>query len=181
MGNYFSSRSVRGSFFAQRPGDLYNPVQLGPQMFNDIDRFIQDNERSARNFNRGMNVLVQILAKTQQGFAQSLSAGPLDPTRLHPTESWQVPIRRITSRYYYGWQVRKIRNAAWETFNDTREAFFIEYGIHQGTVAIKRPVRKMSLINTLRLAQQSRVYNRIWSDIFDPRLRGAYTTPGGGL
>jgi len=134
-----------------------------------------------------MNLLCQQMALINQGFARKMSFGPYDPGEHNPNLAWLTPeqgIRRISQRYYLGWKVRQKGEANWILYNDSREAYFIEFGIsqvgglHGGQKRyvpkgrIRRPVRKLSLMKTLRFLQQTKAADRIWFDIYlDPAAK----------
>lgn len=140
-----------------------------------------------------MNVLTSLLARTNQAFAQEMSRGPLDPQERKPDAAWKIPVRRISSAYYRGWKVRRLAPAVWMLYNDSREAYYIEYGINhvgRGTTVtykngrtyiksgarVRRPIRKMSLIKTLNFVDHSRVGHRVWEMIWAPYRPGRRTS-----
>ncbi len=116
-----------------------------------------------------MSRLAQSMALINQMFARRMSFGPHDPYQRSPEEAWRMPnagIRRITQNYYFGWQV-KWSGPGWFTlYNDSREAYFIEFGIHTSNRRIRRPVRKLSQLKTLRYMMTTQAYHRVWSDIY---------------
>lgn len=150
-----------------------------------------------------MNELTFHMAILNQGFARKMSFGPLDPggkaTEFHELTghklsglggfsktgpqyksspaAWRIPVRRITGRYYLGWKVRGLGGATWQLYNDSREAYFIEYGIHTSLRRVRRPIRKLSLRQTLNFMMRTEAYHRIWMDIYaNPAYR--HTGPG---
>jgi len=124
-----------------------------------------------------MNELCLHMALVNQGIARKMSFGPSDPTGKATELAWRTPeqgIRRITGAYYVGWKVKQLSPAVWMLYNDSREAYYIEFGVSRvgfGGVRdvperrIRRPVRKLSLIKTLQFAMTTRVYHRVWSSI----------------
>lgn len=172
-------------------------IRIGQDTFNDIDEWIRAAEISGRNVQYGMNALTMLMARTNQAIAMEMSRGPNDPQERWPNAAWKVPVRRITSRYYKGWKVRRLAPAVWMLSNDTREAYFIEYGINhvgQGTTVtyrdgrtyikssrrVRRPIRKMSLLRTLKFVDQTNAGGRIWEAIFAPFRPGKVYTGRGG-
>jgi len=142
-------------------------------------------EASGRNTRWGMNALVMLMARTNQAFAQEMSRGPNDPQERLNNAAWKLPVRRITSRYYKGWKVRRLAPGVWMLYNDTREAYYLEYGINhvgagftvsyrdgrtyiKGSRRVRRPVRKLSLIKTLKFMDTTRTGERVWEQIFAP-------------
>lgn len=164
--------------------------RIKPSTFNEIDDWIHAAEASGRNAQFGLDALAMLLARTNQAFAMEMSRGPVDPRAFNRAAAWKIPVRRITSRYYKGWKVRRMAPGVWMLFNDTREAWFIEFGIHphsiraseSGTVfdaRVRRPIRKLSLIRTLKFADESRVGGRIQEQIFAPFRPGMKYTKRG--
>lgn len=127
-----------------------------------------------QNLKKYMNDLVYVMALTNQGEARRMSFGPYDSSGHDSSLAWKLPVRRITQNYYLGWKVRQIRPAVWQLYNDSREAYFIEFGINwlgQGR-RVRRPVRKLSLRRTMEVMMRTQAYHRIWVDIYaNPRTR----------
>ena len=143
-------------------------VYIDPSMFVDIENYLQDFAHSARNFRYGMNALVMLLAMKNLEYAREMARGPLDTTGKATKMAWKIPVRRIKGAYFVAWQVRRIAPGIWEVFNNSREAYYIEFGIHTSGRRVRRPIRKMSLIKTLRWADTWRVGHRVWEGIFGP-------------
>jgi hypothetical protein len=115
-----------------------------------------------------MNELVFHMAVLNQGIARKMSYGPYDPNGINSSLAWKLPVRRISERYYLGWKVRQIRPGVWQLYNDSREAYFIEFGINwlgEGR-RVRRPIRKLSLRRTLETMMTTSAYHRIWVDIY---------------
>ncbi len=117
------------------------------------------------NWQYGEQAMVMLLAKTSQGFAQGMSRGIFDP-RQTSGQAWRIPVRRITSRYYQGWKVKRIAPNIWELYNEAREAYFIEFGIHPSPNRVRRPVRKLAAMKTIRFAQNTKMGYRILDSVF---------------
>ena len=162
--------------------------RISPETFNEIDDWIVAAETSGRNAQFGINALVMLMARTNQAFAMEMSRGPLDAREQMSDAAWKLPVRRITQKYYTGWKVRRLTPGAWLLYNDSREAYFIEFGIspHGTEVSsrngkrylkynrrVRRPVRKLSLIKTMRFIDQTKAVDRTWSYIFGPFRPGA--------
>lgn len=146
-----------------------------------IADWMNDLDATSRKFQYQIGVLAMILARANQKFAMEMSAGPVDPRQQNPNAAWKKPVRRITSHYYQGWTVRRVAPGIWQLYNPTREAYYIEYGIHTSAKRVRRPIRKLSLIKTLRWADTIGVGNFVWEEIFGPlRIRGA-ARRGSGL
>jgi hypothetical protein len=143
-------------------------LHITDESFLQIEEFIRWSETvgSAKNFNFGMNALVMFMAYTNLGIAQKMSAGPVDPQMNNAAAAWKVPVRRITEDYFYGWKVRRLSLGTWQLYNDSREAYFIEFGIHVGGARVRRPIRKLSLLKTLRALESTAVYHRVWAEIY---------------
>lgn len=121
-----------------------------------------------------MNELVYYMALVNQRYARKMSFGPLDPGGTRQDLAWRVPVRRISERYYLGWKVKQVRPAVWQLYNDSREAYYIEFGINWLGAGrrVRRPVRKLTLRQTLNFMMTTSAYHRIWADIFSsPRHR----------
>jgi hypothetical protein len=154
--------------------------RITPEVFDEIDDWIRAANQAGRNAQFGINALVALMARTNQAFAQEMSAGFLDQRMTNPSAAWKIPVRRITSRYYKGWFVGRLAPGIWILSNTSREAYFIEFGIHPTgsyrktekgtgyTVRVRRPIRKLSLMKTLRFIDQSRARERVWEVIFSP-------------
>lgn len=162
--------------------------------------------------NTEMQNLCRVMAIVNQGFARELSFGPHDPSGAGATKfqllgrsftagtsgpatpiphyqrsnprAWKIPVRRITGKYYIGWKVKRAGRYAWVLYNDSREAYYIEFGIstvgwgagrHVPKGRVRRPIRKLSLLKTLRFMQTTSAYQRVWSNIFaSPKYRGTH-------
>lgn len=138
-----------------------------------------------------MNELVFYMALVNQGEARKMSFGPLDPSGSNSSLAWKIPVRRISERYYTGWKIRQLRPAVWQLYNDSREAYYIEFGINWlgGNRRVRRPIRKLSLRRTMEILMTTHAYHRMWVDIYaNPKFgrhrgRGFYQivqSPGKG-
>jgi hypothetical protein len=118
--------------------------------------------------------IARTMAMMAGGYAQKRSAGmkraPNDTTR-----SWKMPVPRVTSRYFLGWRVQRVTHATYILTNDSREAYFIEYGIHRNPATgepsprrIRRPVLKLAVRDMLEALYASRLGHRVWSSIIIP-------------
>jgi hypothetical protein len=126
--------------------------------------------------------LARTMALVNQMFARRMSFGPHDPWQRQPEEAWRMPsagIRRITENYYFGWQVKYSGPGWWTLYNNSREAYFIEFGIHTSNRRVRRPVRKLSQLKTLRYMMTTQAYHRVWSDIYMGPRRGKGRKIGG--
>lgn len=154
--------------------------RISPETFDSIEEWISAAQAAGRNISYGMNALAMLLAYTNQAFAKRMSAGPVDPQMKRRDAAWKLPVRRITSRYYMDWKVRRLAPGLWMVYNDSREAFYIEFGIHPTgslrstekgytyVVRVRRPVMKLSLKKTLRYADATKAGERIWEKSFAP-------------
>jgi hypothetical protein len=146
--------------------------EIDTQTFDAIEEAIRWAEGVENRLARGvhMDALVRFMAYTNLGIAQRMSAGPYDPQERTPGLAWKVPVRRITERYYLGWKVRRRGRGTWELYNNSRAAFFVEFGIHTSGRRVRRPVRKLSLIKTMHAMRRTQAWHRVWCDIYaDPR------------
>lgn len=171
--------------------------EISEQTFEHIEEWIQAAEETGRNARFGINALAMLMARTNQAIAMEMSRGPNDPQERNPDLAWKIPVRRISSRYYKGWKVRRLAPGVWMLYNDTREAWFIEYGINhvgqgfqvtyrdgrtyiKGSRRVRRPIRKMSLLRTLKSVDQTRAGERVWEAIFAPFRPGKVYRKRGG-
>jgi len=150
-------------------------ITLSPFFLDAIENQILVAESSRKKLPLAMNDLCRTLALIQMGYAQKRSAGPVDPQQRMPEAAWKMPVRRITGRYFFGWKMRYVKLGIWQMYNDSREAYYIEFGIHRNpateevaTRRQRRPILKLSLLDTLKFAQRSKVYDRIWANVFFP-------------
>jgi hypothetical protein len=165
---------------------LVIPMQMNPinlkKLENQIKDWMDDLDATSRKFQYSFGALAQILARANQKFAREMSAGPIDPLQRMPRQAWKIPVRRISGFYYQGWFVRRIAPGIWQLYNPTREAYYIEYGIHSSNRRVRRPIRKMSLVKTLRWADTVGVGNMVWEEIYGPlRIRGAARRRGASV
>lgn len=166
--------------YTQRRGIL----NISSDTFNGIEEYIRWAEEAGNPYlhQKWMDYLVRFMAYVNQGIAQRMSAGPYDPSQRRPHLAWRTPaqgIRRISERYYIGWKVRRLNRGTWQLYNDSREAYFIEFGIsevgwgagrHVPEKRIRRPVRKLSLRRTLDGMMRTQAYHRVWCEIYaNPR------------
>jgi hypothetical protein len=147
-----------------------------PETFAALEKLIEWAELEVpRMLRKYMNELVFHMALVNQGIARKMSFGPFDPSQSNPNLAWRTPeegIRRISQRYFVGWKVKQIAPAVWQLYNDSREAYYIEFGIHTSLHRIRRPVRKLSLRRTMEFILTTGVYHRVWVDIYaNPRYR----------
>lgn len=154
-------------------------VGIGPEMFEDIERFIEDNRHSQRRFNRGINVLAMLLAEKTRGEAQKLSRGRLvmtetgkksSPTKWNPARRpFGYPVDRWTGEYFKGWKTQYVGIGKYMCYNDSGHAVFVELGINPRSRYAgfrRRPVMKLSVRNMLRGLQGTRTLERFTYDVF---------------
>jgi hypothetical protein len=150
-------------------GQGRHAIQIGPELFEGIENYIRWAQGVPRKMPVAMDVLVRFMAYTNLGVAQKYALGPVDPQQTRPELAWKIPVRRISGRYFFGWKTRRVSLGVWQLYNDSREAFFIEFGIHQGsTKRIRRPIQKLSLLSTMKFLEVTKVYHRVWSSVFLP-------------
>lgn len=162
--------------------------------FDQVDDFINDLQALGRSIQPGMEILTQLLAYTNQSFAQSMSAGPVDPQMKNTKAAWKTPVRRITGRYWRGWKTKRLKPGLWMVYNESREAYYIEHGIHPTgskrttsggnsfVMRVRRPIGKLSVIRTLRFADTSRVSERVFETVLEPMRPGRrYKTRGAAI
>lgn len=156
-------------------GQRTGALTIGPEFFEGLENYIRTCQITKKKFPGAMDTLVRMMSYVHLGYAQKYSAGPVDPRQQNPSAAWKLPVRRISGRYFFGWKTRKVSLGVWQVYNDSREAFFIEYGIHRnpatGLVAtrrIRRPINKLSLQRTLRFLATTAVADRVWASLYFP-------------
>lgn len=164
---------------ARAPG--FSPFSVTQESLASLDFFIRDLEQVGKQFPVGMDMLLGLMAKANYDYSRALSLGVKDPKQQYPAQAWQIPVRRITSRYHQGWRVQRVMRGVWRVYNDTREAWYIEYGIHTSPRRVIRPVRRRALLLTLKFVDQTRAGERVWEVIFGPMRHHRGTGPRGGL
>lgn len=151
-------------------------VTLTQETFNALDDYVAWCENVSRKKLYEADAFVaRFLAMLSGSYAQKYSAG----MKRHPDDSsraWAMPVPRITNRYFMGWRVERLAHSTYILTNDSREAFFIEFGIHRnpttGQVAprrIRRPIFKLSFLRTVEFIQGTTFAHRLWTDILVPR------------
>lgn len=139
--------------------------------FTAIERFIAENKESKVKAQVGVDLLVRGMTLVIRGLAQGFSKGQVAPRRRSvPALAHRIPVQRITGKYFSGWQVRRTGAARWLVYNDSKEAYLIEYGIYQ---RVRRPILKMSLIGMLRFLENSRTEQRFLDSLIQPRRNAA--------
>ena len=159
----------QGSFFGFDPKSLNEISDLVRWAESDVPRLIP----------RLMNRLVMYLALYHQGEARKMSFGPYDPSGRNSGLAWRTPgegIRRISQNYYLGWKVKSAGLGRWIVYNDSREGYYIEFGIsmvgwganrHVPAGRIRRPVNKLAGRRTVEWAMRTDgVANSIWTECY---------------
>lgn len=148
-------------------------VTITTDTFNAIEQYIRWCNGVPGRLQPATDILARFMALTNQGIAQQMSYGASDPQNRNPSQAWKIPVRRISQRYFYGWKVKRVAPSTWMLYNDSREAYFIEYGIHRqprseivSSRRIRRPIRKLSLKRTLEAMMRTTAYHRVWAEIF---------------
>lgn len=147
-------------------------LHITTDTFNGIEEYIRWAEQTGREFPRAMNMLIRFMAYTDQGHSQRLSAGMYDPGERRPDQAWRVPVRRITEKYYLGWKTRRVSNGVWEVYNESRAAFYVEFGIHVSGRRVRRPIRKLALRKTMTDMMRTHAFHRCWCEIYVNERRG---------
>lgn len=161
--------SKPGSFFGFDPRSLDEIFDLVKWAEADVPRLIP----------KLMNRLTMYMSLYHQGEARKMSFGPYDPSGKNAGLAWRTPsqgIRRISERYYLGWKVKSMGLGSWMIYNDSREAFYIEYGIsmvgwgenrHVPEGRIRRPTNKLAGRRTIEWALSTTgMANYIWTEIY---------------
>lgn len=149
-------------------GRTMTGLRIGPEIFEAIENNIRQAERMKMNLPIALDQMVRMMAYMNLGFAQRSAAGPVDPRQQRPDLAWRRPVRRISGRYYFGWKVRRVGLGTWQLFNDSREAYYIEFGIHVSNRRVRRPIQKLSLMQTVKALQTTAIYHRVWASLMMP-------------
>lgn len=128
--------------------------------------------QSGKRLPMSMNALARILASIDRTISMRMSAGPVDPRAANPKFAWKIPVRRITGHYFQGWYLRRLAPGVWAVYNPTREAYYIEYGIHTSSRRVRRPIRKLALLRTVGYAKVNNVDHMVWELMFGPLRPG---------
>lgn len=184
--------------FTPRGRTARGVVEITPRTISGIEAYIRWCEIEVPGqVPRMMDQLVHYMALVNQGDARKMAFGPYDPTGKNTEDAWRTPsqgIRRISQAYYLGWKIKKRGMGHYVVYNETREAYFIEFGIstagfgggrHVPARRIRRPVRKLSVLKTMQFMATTSAYHRVWVDIFRSRHTHAGFTqiiqsPAGG-
>jgi hypothetical protein len=146
-------------------------VEVDKATLNGLESYIRWCEDEVpRNIPIYMMQLVYRMALINQGEARKMSYGVHDPSQRQPDQAWRIPVRRISERYYLGWKVKEIRDG-YMLYNDSREAYYIEFGINWLGAGrrVRRPIRKLSLRRTMDYMASTQAYHRIWANIYKTR------------
>jgi hypothetical protein len=135
---------------------------INVEALDSIDDFLRDINMTTQKLQYGINALAMVLSHAMLGFAQRLSGGPVDTRGQNVAASWRIPVRRITFAYFTGWKVKRLAPGVWMTYNDSREAFFIEFGIHPSGQGVPRPVLKIAYGQTMRWTEHSKIAWRMF-------------------
>ena len=142
--------------------NAYSPLRFEREMLSLAFQLKQ----GSLKLPQAMNILAQILARVDQNYSMRMSSGPRDPRAQSQKAAWKIPVRRITGAYFQHWFVRRLAPGVWVVYNPTREAYYIEYGIHTSHRRVRRPIRKMALIKTLKFADKHKVGGYVWEGVF---------------
>jgi hypothetical protein len=167
-GPYGGQFNIKQSYMYENvPGK--RPLDITLESLEAIEELLRWVQYRPRLFPKAADQLCRMLATLDMGFAQKYSAGwkrdPKDTRR-----AWVTPVPRITWRYYLGWQVKKIRTGYWIMYNHSREAFYIEFGLHQtATRKVRRPVMKLAFRKVMTSTYRTSLESRVWANTFYPR------------
>lgn len=155
------------------PYALISPDRETIDGIEDAIRWAEDEVPG--NLRREMDRLVYAMALANQAYSRRMSFGPLDPGGKRTELAWQLPVRRITESYYLSWKLRRVSPAVYQVYNDSREAYFIEFGINWLGAGrrVRRPVRKLATIKMMRYMQSTSAFHRMWVDVFRSRKHHA--------
>jgi hypothetical protein len=159
----------------------FSPFHVTEETLASLDAYIRELEDVGKQLPIGMDMLIGLMARADYDYSRALSLGVKDPKQQYPAQAWQIPVRRISSRYHQGWRITRVMRGVWRVYNDAREAWYIEYGIHTSPRRVIRPVRRRALMLTLKFVDQTRAGERVWDVVFGPMRRHSGTGPRLGL
>lgn len=162
------SAKTAGSAIGSGRNEGMATFTISKQTFEDIEDLIEKIEGSQVKMRAGLDILVRQMVYTIKGYAQEQSAGPVaSRQRSNPAMANRIPVQRITGAYFAGWKIQKVANAHWMLSNTSKEAYLIEYGIHQRQ---RRPVLKTSTVKMLEFVQTTRTGQRFLTSVMSFRL-----------
>lgn len=152
-------------------------IELSSDFFAALEDYIAWAENVPRKMRQAEDYLARFLSLLMLGHVQKESGGPRrDPSNKPHPLAWMTPVPRVTDRYYLGWRVQRIRKGTWILTNDSREAFYIEYGLHRNPRTgqpsprrIRRPIMKRAFQKTAIQASSTAVGHRIFAEVFFPK------------
>lgn len=180
-------------------------VSIAPETLQQLQKFISDNEHIMRRLPSIDNKIAQFMAgvcdmyvhKWSGGAYRTGNQGPSWTTPRRNTQTgrfqkqetinnhsytasraWSFPVPRITGDYYAGWKMEKAGPGTWRNYNETREAYFIEFGIHPSKNRVRRPVAKKSALDTLRAVWNTGVVKRFTDEAFREFMVTGIQSPG---
>lgn len=146
----------------------YVGTAISRKTFNDLEDLMRSFQVGSQQFNAVADVAAELLAHTTKGYAERYYLGPAtrpsDARRSLGAPAWTIPVRRLTGHTFAGWQVKRVGPGMWQTFNDERGAFMVEHGIVRGGGGVRRPILKLSIVKTLRMAAATRMGTRLMAD-----------------
>jgi hypothetical protein len=161
---------------------------ISPSFFQQMRALATDFREDAEKVNFAIDRAVAGYAVVCLGYAQQRSRGFLDAREQNPQFAWKIPVRRISGAYLLGWKVEHAGMGHWRTYNDSREAYYIEFGInHEGTgvtgpqgtrVRIRRPIMKLSVMDTLAFVRETEMD---WNEFRGAFSLSTYHSPVAGL
>lgn len=161
---------------------------ISPSYFQQLRELAKDFREDAEKVNFAIDRATAGYAVVSLGFAQKRSRGFLDPREQNPQWAWRIPVRRISGAYLLGWKVEHVGVGHWRTYNDSREAYYIEFGInHEGTgvtssgggrVRIRRPIMKLSVMDTIAFARETEMD---WREFLSAFTLSSYHSPVAGM
>lgn len=160
-----SGRSMRAD--PQLP-NRFEVIRVDPRSIQAYYDYAMDFKDNAAQFSFAIDRITNIYAMIALSLAQKRSLGPVDRMMERSSLAWKIPVRRITGAYYLGWHVQHLGIGIWALRNESREAYFIEFGInHEVTtgkvgpggmrVRIRRPVMKLAVLEAINIARSSNV------------------------
>lgn len=153
-----------GPRWGARTSAIPGATMLHKSAFDQVDRAIENLKAIPGAHQRGMNLLVRMIAYAHKGKVQEYSRGQVGG------RAWTIPVSRHTSELYHGWRARQVRPGMWEVFNPVPHAFAVEHGLNPRATgeAVPRPILKQSGVWTIRWLARTRVGERFSQSLLHP-------------
>lgn len=180
-----SGRGSKSASSLRRASGRMQGFYIDPGSIDAFYQYAQDFKDNAEQFKFGMDKVIMMYAYLALAGAQKRSLGQVDPQMANIAAAWKVPVRRITGAYFLGWEVQHLSLGVWALTNNSREAYFIEFGINHTItgavgpngmrVRIRRPIMKLACLEAIKIARESNAVMNEFVTMVAPS--GLYQSP----